>query len=170
MNNPNMPIPLAYKYEHQHGKSDFVYPRTPPTPVRYQPPVFEKTDLVRDRSRSQYISWMSDGVRHHLIAMIGEFVGTFLFLFFGFIAAQLANNKPDTLLRLNFLSDPSLLQLLYISTGFGVSLAVNVFLFYRISGGMFNPAVCWEWRVGIFCTDKSLGNLGVVLGWSLRLD
>lgn len=84
---------------------------------------------------------MSDGLRHHVIAMLAEFVGTLMFLFFGFVAAQTANNKPDTLLRANFLSDPSLLQLIYISLGFGISLAVNVWIFYRISGGMFNPAV-----------------------------
>ncbi|KAF8852833.1 putative aquaporin-1 [Acephala macrosclerotiorum] len=84
---------------------------------------------------------MSDGVRHHVIAMLAEFVGTLMFLFFAFVAAQTANNKPDTLLRTNFLSDPSLLQLIYISLGFGISLAVNVWIFYRISGGMFNPAV-----------------------------
>lgn len=141
-NDSNMPIPLAYKYNDYHGKSDFVYPRTPPTPTRYQAPVFEKTDLVAAKSRSQYISWMSDGLRHHAVAMLGEFVGTFLFLFFGLVAAQTANNKPDTLLRINSLTDPSLLQLIYISMGFGISLAANVFLFYRISGGMFNPAVC----------------------------
>ncbi|KUJ23918.1 aquaporin-1 [Mollisia scopiformis] len=121
-----MPIPLAYKYE-RDGK--------------YQPPVFEKTEPVPAKQRSEYVSWMSDGFRHHVIAMLAELVGTFLFLFFAFTAAQIANNKPDTLLRTNFLSDPSLLQLLYISLGFGGSLAVNAWIFYRISGGMFNPAV-----------------------------
>ena len=36
---------------------------------------------------------------------------------------------------------PSIPLLLYISFAFGFSLAVNVFIFYRVSGGLFNPAV-----------------------------
>lgn len=31
--------------------------------------------------------------------------------------------------------------LLYVSLAFGISLAVNVWIFYRVSGGIFNPAV-----------------------------
>jgi aquaporin related protein len=31
--------------------------------------------------------------------------------------------------------------LLYISLVFGFSLGVNIWVFYRISGGLFNPAV-----------------------------
>ena len=33
-------------------------------------------------------------------------------------------------------------QLLYSSLGFGFSLAVNVWAFFRVSGGLFNPALC----------------------------
>lgn len=36
-------------------------------------------------------------------------------------------------------SDPA--QLLYIALSFGFSLAVNAWVFFRISGGLFNPAV-----------------------------
>ena len=32
-------------------------------------------------------------------------------------------------------------ELLYISLSFGFSLAVNAWVFFRISGGLFNPAV-----------------------------
>jgi glycerol uptake facilitator-like aquaporin len=35
--------------------------------------------------------------------------------------------------------------ILYISFSFAVSLAANVWIFYRISGGMFNPAVRLPW-------------------------
>lgn len=71
----------------------------------------------------------------------------FCSLFFGFIAAQTANEKLDNTLRAtssstsSALSGPSLLQIAYISSVFGLSLAINVFIWYRISGGMFNPAV-----------------------------
>lgn len=65
-------------------------------------------------------------------------------LFFGFLAAQTANEKVDNTLRsTNGLTPmgPSLIQIAYISSVFGLSLAVNVFIWYRVSGGMFNPAV-----------------------------
>lgn len=81
-----------------------------------------------------------DGFRGHTIAMLAELVGTTAFLFFGFAAAQVANEKDDTLAA-DGGSDPSLLQITYIAATFGISLAVNVWIFYRVSGGMFNPAV-----------------------------
>ena len=68
-----------------------------------------------------------------LVSMLGEFVGTFLFLFFAFAATQVANNLRG--------SGPNIGVLLYISLAFGFSLAVNVWIFFRISGGLFNPAV-----------------------------
>ena len=34
-----------------------------------------------------------------------------------------------------------ILNILFIALGFACSLAINVWLFYRVSGGMFNPAV-----------------------------
>jgi len=73
-------------------------------------------------------------IRGHFTAMTGEFVGTFMFLFFAFAATQIANNlTPSTA--------PSLDQLFFISLAFGLSLLVTAWVFYRISGGLFNPAV-----------------------------
>ena len=76
--------------------------------------------------------------KNHLVAFLGELVGTFLFLFVAFAATQTAfggqaNISPDV--------GPELTQLLYVSLSFGFSLAVNVWVFFRISGGLFNPAV-----------------------------
>ncbi|KAK9351708.1 aquaporin-like protein [Lipomyces doorenjongii] len=82
------------------------------------------------------IAGLPDHVRNELIAMIGEFVGTFLFLFFAFGTAQAANSDP--FLTTNG-SNPG--QLVMISLGFGFSLAANVWTFFRVSGGLFNPAV-----------------------------
>jgi len=79
-------------------------------------------------------SWLPNRARHLFIAATGEFVGTFLFLFFAFAATQVANN----LLGKNPMN---LGALLYISLAFGFSLAVNVWIFFRISGGLFNPVV-----------------------------
>lgn len=90
-------------------------------------------------SNNFFARW-PDGIRGHIIAMLAELVGTTTFLFFGFAAAQVANEKDDTL-SADGSSDPSLLQISYIAATFGISLAVNVWIFYRVSGGMFNPAV-----------------------------
>lgn len=69
--------------------------------------------------------------------MLGEFAGTFLFLFFAFAGTQVANTKaPDAPIA----SAPDPASLLYIALCFGFSLAVNAWVFFRISGGLFNPA------------------------------
>jgi hypothetical protein len=70
---------------------------------------------------------------------IGEFLGTFLFLFFAFAGAQVAN-EAETLFNADA-ATPSIGALLYISLAFGFSLAVCAWVFFRISGGLFNPAV-----------------------------
>ncbi|KAI6247766.1 Aquaporin [Erysiphe necator] len=75
--------------------------------------------------------------RHHVIAAIGEFLGTTLFLFFGFLSAQIINSKSNELST----DGPSLDQLSFVAAGFGVGAAVNVWLFYRVSGGHLNPAI-----------------------------
>jgi aquaporin rerated protein, other eukaryote len=76
-------------------------------------------------------------IRNHFIAMAGEFLGTFLFLFFAFAPTQIAVTTlkgEDGIL-------PNTSALLFIASAFGVSLTVNVWAFYRINGGMLNPAV-----------------------------
>ncbi|CAK3780552.1 related to aquaporin [Lecanosticta acicola] len=89
------------------------------------------------------IGFMPNRLRNHFIAMSGEFIGTFLFLFFAFSATQVANagaagagTSGGTLTQV---PDPGVL--IYISLAFGFSLAVNAWVFFRISGGLFNPAV-----------------------------
>lgn len=88
---------------------------------------------TRDR-RLRGIGWMPNKVRNHFIAMLGEFVGTFMFLFFAFSATQVANTTPGS-------GAPNTTNMLYIALAFGFSLAVNAWVFFRISGGLFNPAV-----------------------------
>ncbi|KAH6960494.1 aquaporin-like protein [Fusarium avenaceum] len=79
-----------------------------------------------------------DRIKNAIIIVIGEFCGTFMFLLLSFIGAQtaLVTNNP---------SNPSAglepFSLMYIAASFGTALAVNVWIFYRVSGGMFNPAV-----------------------------
>ena len=71
-------------------------------------------------------------MKGHFVAMTGDFVGTLLFLFFALGGTQVANSLPNATS-----SEP----IMYISLVFGFSLLVNVWVFYLVSGGLFNPAV-----------------------------
>ena len=87
--------------------------------------------------------WMNSTVKNHFVASLGEFVGTTMFLFFAFAGTEVANiqsqdsNNTTTGESTGF----NVATLLYISLCFGFSLMVNVWVFFRISGGLFNPAV-----------------------------
>ncbi|KAL9011367.1 MAG: hypothetical protein Q9173_003783 [Seirophora scorigena] len=128
-------------------------PRGNSAPQRGQPVFDPNRDAERGRSRGNSDEGiMSQGVRGHFVAMVatfssrvqysasadieqtGEFVGTVMFLYFAFGATQIANNVLPA-------SEPSLDRLLYISLAFGFSLATTAWVFYRVSGGLFNPAV-----------------------------
>jgi glycerol uptake facilitator-like aquaporin len=86
------------------------------------------------------MGFLPDNHRNNITAFISELAGTFLFLFFSFAIAQVAHTPPPN----DPNATPNLLVIFFIALGFGCSVAVNVWLFYRISGGMFNPAVsCW---------------------------
>ncbi|KAJ5835264.1 Aquaporin [Penicillium robsamsonii] len=75
-------------------------------------------------------------LRYNLLCLMGEFVGTFLFLLFSFAGTQVSNTpKPPPG------SPPNTSNLLYASLSFGFALTVNVWAFYRVTGGLFNPAV-----------------------------
>ncbi|KAI1629222.1 aquaporin rerated protein [Exophiala viscosa] len=84
------------------------------------------------------MGFLPDTPRNHTTAFLSELAGTFMFLFFSFAIAQVANTPPPAS---NTDTAPSVTKIFFIATGFGCSVAVNVWLFYRVSGGMFNPAV-----------------------------
>ncbi|KAL9629205.1 MAG: hypothetical protein Q9164_006980 [Protoblastenia rupestris] len=82
--------------------------------------------------------------RGHTVAVIGELVGTISFLFFAFAGTQVANISSNTNVGemvVTVVQQKNPAQLLYISLSFGFSLAANAWVFFRISGGLFNPAV-----------------------------
>ena len=96
--------------------------------------------VTTQRNRVPYLDFLPDSVRNHFIAMCGEFTGTFLFLFFAFSGTQVANSETQgSATTIAQGSNPA--QLLYISLCFGFSLAVTAWVFFRISGGLFNPSV-----------------------------
>lgn len=120
------------------------------------------------------VGFLPNKVRNHIIAFIGEFVGTFLFLFFAFSGTQVANAAASgggsgTNGDAGGLSQiPNANTLLYISLVFGFSLAVNAWVFFRVSGGLFNPAVTFgmaligavKWvRAGVVFVAQILGSM-----------
>lgn len=93
-------------------------------------------------------TWITNKWRNEVIAAIAEFCGTFMFLFFAFGGTSVANtaatysDAATAGQQDNSISQaPNTSVLLYISLIFGFSLMVNVWVFFRVSGGLFNPAV-----------------------------
>ena len=91
--------------------------------------------LPRNNDPNRDLLSRNQRAKNHFIAVISEFVGTTLFLWFSFAGTQAcaitgggAANNPQ--------------QIVLTSLAFGFSLLVTVWAFYRISGGLFNPAVC----------------------------
>lgn len=83
----------------------------------------------------------SDSVRNTFTVVLGEFCGTFLFLLLSYLGTQIAfvtTGFPDVPLQ------P--IALIYVALSFGSALTVTVWIFYRITGGMFNPAVCFSMK------------------------
>ncbi|KAK6540646.1 hypothetical protein TWF694_008041 [Orbilia ellipsospora] len=87
--------------------------------------------------RIKGLGWMNIELKNEFVAAIGEYVGTVLFLFFAFAGTQVANVPAAAVVNYQ----PAAANILYIALSFGFSLAVNAWVFYRISGSLFNPAV-----------------------------
>jgi len=113
-------------------------------------PFMRKKDHSKRELHLPFVGYLPNKIRNHFIAMAGEFVGTFLFLFFAFSATQVANaatagevagggNQAGGDGGLS--QAPNTASLSYIALAFGFSLAVNAWVFFRVSGGLFNPAV-----------------------------
>jgi len=87
-------------------------------------------------------------IKNHFIAMIGEYVGTVLFMIFALGGTNVALIPATSLTGgvtagqdNSAVSTVNTSNLLYIALSFGFSLAVNAWTFFRVSGGLFNPAV-----------------------------
>ena len=90
--------------------------------VRHQP--------FAGQEHPQHSFWSA--LRKHCIAMLSEFIGTVMFLWFAFAATQASVQVSQ---------DMSPARLLFISFSFGFSLLVSAWVHYRVSGGLFNPCV-----------------------------
>lgn len=79
------------------------------------------------------------GIKGHAVYGMGEFVGTVLFLWFAFathlmIVDQAFDANEDDDIRTKQ-------DVVYIALAYGFSFLVTAWAFYRISGGLFNPAI-----------------------------
>ena len=119
--------------------------------------------------------------RREAAAFLGEFIGTFMFLFLAFTGTQIALNAAGTTqLTSSDNPAPDVSKLIYIAFAFGVSLAINVAIFADISGGKFNPAVCTPEHLvrllvpldvtapSAVVTNGSCGVVRLVLIWVFR--
>ncbi|KAK8122416.1 aquaporin-like protein [Apiospora sp. TS-2023a] len=81
------------------------------------------------------------GVQHNLVASLSEFVGTFFYMLtaLGCTAVVSAPSEAEQKDGGNLAANPAKLQ--FIALAWGMSIAVNAWVFFRISGGLFNPAV-----------------------------
>ena len=103
-----------------------------------------KAKLPSDREtqvsrRVPLIGFLPLSAKNHFIAMMAEFAGTFMFLLFALGGTNVVNAAPKEAQPADLAANPA--KILYISLCFGMSLAVNAWVFFRISGGLFNPAV-----------------------------
>lgn len=117
--------------------------------IEEQLPDFMKVDEKEHKHRHHYRAALRRRleIKNNIIAFVSEFVGTVLFLFFAFgIATEASNARAATqnngdATSLSQNAPPDTNALLFSSLGFGFSLAVNAWTFYRVSGGLFNPSV-----------------------------
>jgi len=101
-------------------------------------------DHLEEHRRSAILAKLPPSLRGHFVAVLGEFVGTFMFLFFAFSGTQVANTTTagsPTSAAASVATAPNTSNLLYVALAFGFSLAVNAWVFFRVTGGLFNPAV-----------------------------
>ncbi|KAL8280273.1 hypothetical protein RQP46_007387 [Phenoliferia psychrophenolica] len=108
-----------------------------------------KQVMLHEQGRSTPDVRVRNPLHLDLLAMFGEFVGTFLFLYMAFTSAQSGVysstqdlNKPTSGVKDNQ-------TVLFIALSFGMSLLVNAWVFFRITGAAFNPAVSFSlWLIG----------------------
>ena len=95
-------------------------------------------------------------MRKHFVAATGEFVGTFLFLFFAFLGHSMSVSQAPSMAPNGGNSNQTVV---YISMSYGFSLLVTVWTLYRVSGGLFNPAV----TIGLIITGAVPAVRGLIL-------
>ncbi|GFZ47397.1 Aquaporin-2 [Saitozyma sp. JCM 24511] len=114
-------------------------------------------DTPRGKSRRGPFNWhlrrpeqgpVALAIKNHFIAMVGEYVGTVLFLMFAFGGTNVALIPTTSVTGSTTAGQDgsaaatvNTSNLLFIALCFGFSLMVTAWIFFRVSGGLFNPAV-----------------------------
>ena len=111
--------------------------------IHRTPTAISRVDPLKHVFRAVF-EVLPESARGHVIAVIGELLGTICFIFFAFAggetAAASSNKKQDVGVSTGTDSkNPALL--LYVSLSAGFSLVIFVWIFFRVSGGLFNPVV-----------------------------
>ncbi|KAK4053109.1 Aquaporin-1 [Microbotryomycetes sp. JL201] len=98
-------------------------------------------------------------ITHDILAVTGEFFGTFLFLFMSFMGAQSATfNRGGTGGGDQTVTTNDNQTILFIALSFGMSLLVVAWTFFRITGSAFNPAVTLAlWLIGGLSARRAAG-------------
>jgi len=137
----------------------------PLTPLQKQPHHHEHTHSppktsIRDRiAVTRHIPLP---IYNHLVAFISEFFGTTFFLFFALAGAQVASTTafiPYTNIAGSATSTPPPAALLYTAVSFGFSLAVTAWVFFRVTSGLFSPAIA----VGMIVLGTLKWSRGIVV-------
>lgn len=112
-------------------------------------------------------------IKRDIQAAIFEFIGTFIFLTLGFGGVQATTSAGSV-----GQPGPNVLNVLLAAFNFGFSLLVTAWLFYRVTGGVFNPnvslALCLTGAIGpvrfvLYCIAQLAGSIaaaGVILALS----
>ncbi|KAK9896930.1 aquaporin-like protein [Cystobasidium minutum MCA 4210] len=96
------------------------------------------------------------GFKQDMIACLGEFVGTTMFIFLGLGCIKTAQDS-QTSSQLQTATTLSNQALIFIAVGMGFSLLITAWVFYRITGGLFNPAVTLAlWLIGGLKTVRAI--------------
>lgn len=108
-------------------------------PASTMAPEAKESWIHRARSRPHVQGGNISVLGSHLVAASGEFVGTFFFLWLGYGGQLMALTQAAAPAGTG--GGASSETVVFISLIYSFSLLVNAWAFYRISGGLFNPAV-----------------------------
>jgi aquaporin related protein len=90
------------------------------------------SSISNSLKRPQRAAALRSHLPQDLVACVGEFVGTTAFLFLALGGAKTA---------LVHASDDTNSTVMFVACSFGLSILVTIWSFYRITGGLFSPAV-----------------------------
>jgi aquaporin related protein len=125
-------------------KMDPYLTRAPTMNIHHAETMLIRVDPLKKLFRNIFDT-LPHSARGHVVAVIGEFIGTILFLvlaFAGVETASASSNKDQGAGVSTTTKSHTPEQLLYIALAAGFSLAITAWTFFRISGGLFNPVVC----------------------------